>query len=70
MPAVPNEPLHIVVRVLLPDRPGALGAVASRIAAAQGDIVGVDVLERSGTVAVDEFSVDVPNADVIALLVR
>jgi hypothetical protein len=59
-----------VVRVLLPDRPGALGAVASRIAAAQGDIVGVDVLERSGSVAVDEFFVDVASADVIPLLVR
>jgi len=59
-----------VVRVLLPDRPGALGAVASRIAAAQGDIVGVDVLERSGSVAVDEFFVDVAGADVIPLLVR
>jgi len=61
---------HLVVRVLLPDRPGALGAVASRIAAAQGDIVGVDVLERSGSVAVDEFFVDVASADVIPLLVR
>lgn len=70
MPAVPDQPLHIVVRVLLPDRPGALGAVASRIAAAQGDIVGVDVLERSGKIAVDEFAVDVPNADVVPLLVR
>ena len=61
---------HIVVRVLLPDRPGALGAVASRIAAAQGDIVGVDVLERSGQVAVDEFFVDVPDSDLVPLLVR
>ena len=61
---------HFVVRVLLPDRPGALGAVASRIAAAHGDIVGVDVLERSGSVAVDEFFVDVADPELIPLLVR
>jgi hypothetical protein len=65
-----QSPLHVVVRVLLPDRPGALGLVASRIAAAQGDIVSVDVLERSGAVAVDEFRVDLPNADLVALLIR
>ena len=35
-----------VVRVWVPDRPGALGAVASRIGAVRGDLVGVDILER------------------------
>ena len=40
---------NFVVRVWLPDRPGALGLVASRIGAIGGDIVGVDVLERSET---------------------
>ncbi|MFZ4516623.1 MAG: ACT domain-containing protein [Acidimicrobiia bacterium] len=62
--------VHLVVRVLLPDRPGALGAVAQRIASVQGDIVGVDVLERSGSVAVDEFFIDVHDADVVPLLIR
>jgi hypothetical protein len=56
--------------VWLPDRPGALGLVASRIGAIGGDIVGVDVLERSDTVAVDEFAVVLTDASLINLLVR
>src|SRR4029077_20091626 len=60
----------LVVRVWLPDRPGALGLVASRIGAIGGDIVGIDVLERSEHVAVDEFAVVLPTNDLIALLVR
>jgi hypothetical protein len=62
--------VHVLVRVWLPDRPGALGLVASRIGAIGGDIVGVDVLERSGAVAVDEFAVELPDADLLPLLVR
>ncbi|MBV8951042.1 MAG: hypothetical protein JOZ99_09220 [Actinobacteria bacterium] len=65
-----GQTVHVVVRVWLPDRPGALGQVASRIGAMRGDIVGVEVLERSGTVAVDEFAVDLPSADLVPLLVR
>ena len=53
-----SEPAtHVLVRVWLPDRPGALGLVASRIGAVDGDIVGIDVLERGDNVAVDEFAV-------------
>jgi hypothetical protein len=63
---VPN----LVVRVWLPDRPGALGLVASRIGAIGGDIVGIDVLERGESIAVDEVSVVLPRADLAALLVR
>ena len=48
---------HLLVRVWLPDRPGALGLVASRIGAVRGDIVGIDVLETGDGVAVDEFAV-------------
>jgi hypothetical protein len=63
---------NFVVRVWLPDRPGALGLVASRIGAIGGDIVGVDVLERSEHVAVDEFAVVLPDdgGDLVRLLVR
>src|SRR5437667_243626 len=46
---------HVLIRVWLPDRPGALGQVASRIGSVRGDIVGVDVLECDGGVAIDEF---------------
>ncbi len=60
----------VVVRVLLPDRPGALGLVASRIGALGGDIVGIDVLERGEHLAIDEFSLLLPRAELAPLLVR
>src|SRR3954452_20276535 len=65
-----SDVVRLVVRGWLPDRPGALGLVASRIGATGADIVGVDVLERSEHVAVDEFAVTLANADLIKLLVR
>jgi hypothetical protein len=61
---------HVLVRVWLPDRPGALGLVAARIGSVGGDIVGVEVLERSEGIAVDEFAVVLPNLDVLELLAR
>jgi len=63
---------NLLVRVWLPDRPGALGLVASRIGAIGGDIVGVDVLERSEHVAVDEFAVVLPGdaPGLMKLLIR
>src|SRR3954447_7680060 len=65
-----DDSIRLVVRVWLPDRPGALGLVASRIGAIGGDIVGIDVLERSEHVAVDEFSVVIASTDLIKLLLR
>ncbi|MFM7060776.1 MAG: ACT domain-containing protein [Actinomycetes bacterium] len=62
--------VHALIRVWLPDRPGALGLVASRIGAMRGDIVGIDVLETGDGVAVDEFAVALPDAATIPLLVR
>ena len=59
-----------VVRVWLPDRPGALGQVASRIGAVQGDVVGIEILERGGGFAIDELRVDLPDASLVDLLVR
>lgn len=58
-----------VVRVWVPDRPGALGAVASRIGAVRGDLTGVDILERGGGRAIDELVVELPDADLVPLLV-
>jgi hypothetical protein len=67
----PSEPTtHVLVRVWLPDRPGALGLVASRIGAVDGDIVGIDVLERGDNIAVDEFAVLLRRSVAIDLLVR
>jgi hypothetical protein len=58
-----------VVRVWLPDRPGALGQVASRIGALRGDVVGIDILERGGGRAVDELVVCLPDDGLVDLLV-
>lgn len=58
-----------VVRVWLPDRPGALGQVASRIGALRGDVVGIDILERGGGKAVDELVVSLPDDGLVDLLV-
>ncbi|MGH9181657.1 MAG: amino acid-binding protein, partial [Acidimicrobiales bacterium] len=57
------------VRVWVPDRPGALGAVASRIGAVRGDLVGIDILERGGGRAIDELVVELPSANLVDLLV-
>ncbi len=58
-----------VVRVWLPDRPGALGQVASRIGAVRGDVVGIEILERGAGRAVDELIVALPESDLVDLLV-
>jgi len=49
-----------LLRVLLPDRPGMLGAVATALGAAGADILSVDVVERSAGVAVDDLIVELP----------
>ncbi|GAC1314879.1 MAG: amino acid-binding protein [Acidimicrobiales bacterium] len=58
-----------VVRVWLPDRPGALGAVASRIGAVRGDLTGIEILERGGGRAIDELEVVLPDRGLVDLLV-
>ena len=59
-----------VVRVWLPDRPGALGAVASRIGAVRGDLIGIDILERGAGRAIDELIVELPSRDLVSLLIE
>jgi hypothetical protein len=49
-----------LLRLVVPDRPGTLGAVATALGAAGIDIVSVDVLERGNGVAVDDVVVDLP----------
>ena len=50
-----------LLRVVMPDRPGALGDVATALAVAGGDIVGVEVVEhRADGFAVDDFTLDLP----------
>lgn len=59
-----------IVRVWLPDRPGALGAVASRIGAVHADVVGIDILERGAGRAVDELTIDIDDPRHVDLLVQ
>jgi hypothetical protein len=59
-----------VLRVWLPDRPGALGAVASRIGAVGADVIGIDILERGGGRAIDELIVDLPDPALVPLLLQ
>ncbi len=57
-----------LIRVSMPDRPGALGLVASRIGAVGGDIVALDILQRVEGSAIDEFVVELASPDLVALL--
>lgn len=59
-----------VVRVWMPDRPGALGAVASRIGSVRGDLTGIDILERGAGLAIDELVVSLPDASLVQLLIK
>lgn len=58
----------VVVRVWLPDRPGALGQVASRIGAVRGDVLGIEILEVGAGRVIDELVVSIDDADLIDLL--
>jgi hypothetical protein len=49
------------MRIWLPDAPGVLGAVAAEIGLRQGNVVGLEVLEREAGVAIDEFVVELPD---------
>ncbi len=49
-----------LLRVVLPDRPGALGAVATALGEVGGDILSVDVVERSAGSAIDDLVVELP----------
>jgi hypothetical protein len=49
-----------LLRLVVPDRPGILGAVATALGDTGVDIVSLDVLERGNGVAVDDVVVDLP----------
>jgi hypothetical protein len=52
--------VSFLIRVVLPDRPGALGAVASALGHAGADILSVDIVERSAGQATDDLVVELP----------
>jgi hypothetical protein len=66
----PHPDRTLVVRVWLPDRPGALGQVASRIGAVHADVTAIDILERGGGRAVDELVVAMPSSVSLELLAK
>ena len=57
----------VLLRVWVPDRPGALGAVASRVGAVGGDVIGIDILERGAGRAIDELWVELTSTDQIPI---
>ncbi len=59
---------NYLIRVHLPDRPGALGAVASRIGSVGGDVISIDILERQNGTVVDELGVGLAGDHLIELL--
>ena len=54
--------MSYLLRLVVPDKPGVLGAVATALGTAGVDIVSLDVLERGSGVAVDDIVVDLPPA--------
>jgi hypothetical protein len=59
---------NYLIRVHLPDRPGALGAVTSRIGSVGGDVISIEILERHNGVVVDELGVGMADNHLIDLL--
>ena len=53
--------MSYLLRVVLPDKPGSLGAVATALGNAGVDILGVDVVERGHGQAVDDLAVELPS---------
>ena len=58
-----------LLRVVLPDRPGMLGAVATAIGTVGGDIVSLDVVERGPDGAVDDLLVQLPPGGLADVLI-
>ncbi len=52
--------MSYLLRLVVPDKPGVLGAVATALGTAGVDIVSLDVLERGNGIAVDDVVVDLP----------
>ncbi len=53
--------MSYVLRLLLPDRPGTLGAVATALGLVDADILAMDIVERSPEQAVDDIVVSLPS---------
>ncbi|HEY6423112.1 MAG TPA: ACT domain-containing protein [Pseudonocardiaceae bacterium] len=53
--------MSFLIRIQLPDRPGALGAVATALGKVGGDILSLDVVERRSGLAIDDLVVELPS---------
>jgi hypothetical protein len=61
---------RVVMRVWIPDSPGALAALAATVADGGGNVVGLEVLERVDGAALDELLIELEDADRIDHLCR
>lgn len=52
--------MSYLLRIVLPDRPGALGAVATALGHAGADILSLDVIQRGPGHAIDDLVVELP----------
>ena len=58
-----------LLRVVLPDRPGMLGAVATALGEVGADILSLDVVERTDDCAVDDLLVELPSGGLVDRLI-
>lgn len=58
-----------VARLWLPDIPGTLGLVAAAIGRSGGDVIGIEILERGASMAVDELLVELPDPSRVEMLI-
>jgi hypothetical protein len=61
--------MYFLIRVQLPDRPGALGAVATALGQVGVDILSLDVVERRSGVAIDDLVVELPSGQLPDVLI-
>jgi hypothetical protein len=57
------EPMRFILRVWLPDKPGALGRVATAIGSVGASLVAIDILEQEAGWAIDELTVEAVESD-------